>query len=780
MENEINLLQRLKSSDLSFSTNKKTYIHINNNLLTSIAPVKYKNHIQEIEDIVKNKSKQSKLQTYDLELRESLRKEMNDYINLISNFTSLRDKIKHLYSLIVEEILKKESLINDLLTYYSEFKLSNKNNIIRFDILNHLLKKISFSNKEKDVLLSKNPPKNNFFELLQRVLLINENVSLIQSNSNQFSKNLVLSLKENINLIRELANERIVYYLKNSFNQVKPQQIGSIESSSSNNHFPLSSNSHKENFSVEILNNIIVSIIFINDNTNYVAYIQKEYINFRKKVIEESCKFKNYKFNLSSVNLLVKILLTTNKQFEFLFLREALLMYVFFYDSKIFYKNELEKIVQMLNLDLNKTLLDVETKSNFINSNTNNQNDINNNNTNITSQISDIHTFEKCMLIHKELFSLEITDLYEYVIRFINHSQNEKDKTDNKLNKVDEKEPNTLPSSIIKKFIIGLNTVFYHFLYDLYETLNTVKSSLEETDKNFSNTFKICLILKYITLKLESMFASLKVQSSDYKNFEIFSLISNFLYKFGKSYIKILNEIGKKIVILKQNFMREIKLSTKSCDLQFLNEIKIYSAEVAKMYEMRRFFSENLDYKVIKADDNSNNEYENLDNITKALVEFFNEISINKLLNEKYVYNNSEQIMAIKIFDYYLYLDNLLKPSYSYIKDPSTKIEEKISSFQSVIEDFVVKNILVISNFEDNLIKIISQEHALLFMEKLSDTFKYLTITLLDFIFDLNVKEKMKEIISEKLLNQFKLIMKRNPDCLYILSEEDFKSIITS
>ena len=58
----------------------------------------------------------------------------------------------------------------------------HKLNIIRNDILNNFLKKISFSNKEKEVLLVKKTAEKTFFDLLKRILLLSDNVKLISDN----------------------------------------------------------------------------------------------------------------------------------------------------------------------------------------------------------------------------------------------------------------------------------------------------------------------------------------------------------------------------------------------------------------------------------------------------------------------------------------------------------------------------------------------------------------------------------------------------------------------
>lgn len=820
MEKEQLLLEKLKASDLSLKTNKKHYIYIQNNYISKIQNKTFKNHIQEIEHITNTKEKVSCLKAVQLELKDNFIKELDDYISIIKNFGNMRDKIKALYSLIVEEILKKEELINSFLTYYSEFKMMNKTNIIRNDILNNFLKKISFSNKEKEVLLVKKTAEKTFFDLLKRILLLSDNVKLISDNSNEFSKNLLISLKENISIIKELANEKIIYYVKNVFQEAKNHQSTSLALSSKNSKSSGNSESalsvsqnllKKEIINYEVMDNIIISLKFINENTNYVVYIQKEYINFRKKAIEDSYKYKKIKFNMGSVDFFVKMFLTIMKQFEFLFLRESILMFSFFYDSDIFYKSELDSIISYLNIDMDDKIIQIENidyesklkeireikeidrrkKSNNEEDNikdnddsqttrtkeTNNIESLNKNSITAFSSIdikynfdkNDKHNYLKCEEIFSNFLTQEANTLYNLA---------------NKVNK-NYINPENKSNTIFKNFIVGLNTVFYHFLYEIYETLHLIKNNLEETEKNFSTTYKYSLILRLIQNRLDIMFSNLKLDSHDYKNFEIFSLINNYLHKFNKSFIKISNEISKSITRLKQSCLKELNQSTKSSELSYINQLIQIAMEVVKILEIKLLF--NSTFKLNQEIYNDSNkefskeeelEKNGLNSILFSIIEFFADFSVKKLLKDKYVYNNTDQVIAIKIFDFYNQLKNILKPLNYIVSEIYLQLEEKIDRDVLVIEEFIVKNIISMSNFEENLVKIISQDHAFLFMEKLSDTCNYLIITFLDYLSEFELKEKLKERIKTSLIIKFREIMIKNQECIYILGEEDFKSFL--
>jgi len=828
MEYEYSLLDKLSKSDLSIKSNQQHYSFIYRNYIPKTSHTTYKHHIQEIEEITNQSSKIEKIKMHQLQLKEKLRKELDGYISLIYNFSGLRDKIKYLYALIVDEILKKETLINSFLDYYAEFKLTNKNNIIRYDILGALLKKISFSNSEKEILLTKTTVDQAFFELLRRIIELSDNVKLISDNSSQFSKSLVLSLKENLNVIRELANEKIIYYVKNLFINAKNQ----ISHISQSNHSKLSLTPSKSSSSgdlsllskgqgskttelmnLETLNNLIISLKFIQDNTNFIVFIQKEYINFRKKVIEENYRFKKFKFSMTSVDYFIKVFLTITRQFEFLFLREALLMYLFFYESKIFYKKELTDIVEYINLSIDKKIAEVEEKNYEGCLNDMNKKPMENSSHTDTKEesivasdaslspyysmvfnmeLTDKYNFFKCSDLNSVFLQEEISNLYILIKRVnsTHHSSKrsqpsqEQPQTQNSSNEKGSIQSKDNEDSIFKNFINGLNTIFYHFLYELYETFNFIKNSLEETEKNVSAIFKLCILLKFIMFRLEAIFNTIGLKSQDYKGFELFSLIMNYQHKFSKSYMKVIADITKKISKFKQTYIKELSSFNKTGNFSYLAEMKSWISELAKILEINEFFKTTLGYNPDKREgggsSNNNNEILAIENTLRSLIEFFDEVAMSELLKEKYTYNNINQIIAVKIVDYQVQIRSVFSGLKEVAGGLYKQIEDKISANLSIIESFFVKNILEMTSFEDSLVKIISQEHAVLFMEKLSDTCNYMTIALLDHLTYYELKEKIKESIKQELLKEFKEIVKTNEECLYILGEEDFKGFLSN
>jgi len=84
------------------------------------------------------------------------------------------------YSNIYNEISSNETSITELVDFYKDYLKKNKNFLIRNEILNSFMDKISVSKEYKDNLANKNLFDDRFFELLEKMNFIKYNIEIIE------------------------------------------------------------------------------------------------------------------------------------------------------------------------------------------------------------------------------------------------------------------------------------------------------------------------------------------------------------------------------------------------------------------------------------------------------------------------------------------------------------------------------------------------------------------------------------------------------------------------
>ena len=149
----------------------------------------------------------------------------NDMKTITDNYKSNYDKINQIllqekiiqeeYSKLMSEIKDNDQIIQIFINFYTDYLKENKATLIKNEILKNFLEKIILTKEEQDSLLSKKEGEKIDFKIIQKVEGLKNNVEIIQQNSTNFSKTLLLSIKKHYTLIDEMINEKIVVYLKN-------------------------------------------------------------------------------------------------------------------------------------------------------------------------------------------------------------------------------------------------------------------------------------------------------------------------------------------------------------------------------------------------------------------------------------------------------------------------------------------------------------------------------------------------------------------------------------
>ena len=184
----------------------------------------------------------------------------------------------------------------------------NKAFLIKNEILKNFLEKIILTKEEQDSLMSKKEGDKIDFKIIQKVEGLKNNVEIIQQNSTNFSKTLLLSIKKHYTLIDEMINEKIVIYLKNAFKQFT------------------------DKISLKDFKELYILVHFLYNKEQYINFVLKGYTNMRKKFCEGLIKDKY--LILSSKNI-DSVYTSLNEDFMFYFMKELILISFFFLSEEL-------------------------------------------------------------------------------------------------------------------------------------------------------------------------------------------------------------------------------------------------------------------------------------------------------------------------------------------------------------------------------------------------------------------------------------------------------------
>ena len=221
----------------------------------------------------------------------------------------LQEKIiQEEYSKIMSEIQENVPIIQTFINFYRDYLKENKAFLIKNEILKYFLEKIILTKEERNALTSKSEGDKIDFKIINKVESLKNNVDIIQQNSSNFSKTLLLSIKKHYTLIDEMINEKIVVYLKNSFKQFN------------------------DKISFKDFKELYILIHFLYNKYQYIDFVLKEYTNMRKKFCESIIKDKY--LILSSKNI-DSVYTNLNEDFMFYFMKELILISFFFLSEEL-------------------------------------------------------------------------------------------------------------------------------------------------------------------------------------------------------------------------------------------------------------------------------------------------------------------------------------------------------------------------------------------------------------------------------------------------------------
>ena len=242
----------------------------------------------------------------------------NDMKTITDNYKSNYEKINEIliqekiiqeeYTKLMLEIKDNDAIIQTFISFYTDYLKENKSFLIKNEILKNFLDKIILTKEERDSLTSKKEGEKINFKIINKVETLKNNVEIIQQNSTNFSKTLLLSIKKHYTLIDEMINEKIVVYLKNVFKQFN------------------------DKISLKDFKELYILVHFLYNKEQYINFVLKEYTNMRKKFCEYLIKDKY--LILSSKNI-DSVYTSLNEDFMFYFMKELILISFFFLSEEL-------------------------------------------------------------------------------------------------------------------------------------------------------------------------------------------------------------------------------------------------------------------------------------------------------------------------------------------------------------------------------------------------------------------------------------------------------------
>ena len=242
----------------------------------------------------------------------------NDMKTITDNYKSNYDKINKIllqekiiqeeYAKLISEIQNNDEIIQTFINFYTDYLKENKNFLIKNEILKNFLDKIILTKEERDSLTSKKENEKINFKIINKVESLKNNVEIIQQNSTNFSKTLLLSIKKHYTLIDEMINEKIVVYLKNAFKQ------------------------YNDKISLKDFKELYILIHFLYNKGQYIDFVLKEYTIMRKKFCESIIKDKYLILSSKNVD---SVYTNLNEDFMFYFMKELILISFFFLSEEL-------------------------------------------------------------------------------------------------------------------------------------------------------------------------------------------------------------------------------------------------------------------------------------------------------------------------------------------------------------------------------------------------------------------------------------------------------------
>lgn len=242
----------------------------------------------------------------------------NDMKTITDNYKSNYDKINKIllqekiiqeeYAKLISEIQNNDEIIQTFINFYTDYLKENKNFLIKNEILKNFLDKIILTKEERESLTSKKENEKINFKIINKVESLKNNVDIIQQNSTNFSKTLLLSIKKHYTLIDEMINEKIVIYLKNAFKQ------------------------YNDKISLKDFKELYILIHFLYNKGQYIDFVLKEYTNMRKKFCESIIKDKYLILSSKNVD---SVYTNLNEDFMFYFMKELILISFFFLSEEL-------------------------------------------------------------------------------------------------------------------------------------------------------------------------------------------------------------------------------------------------------------------------------------------------------------------------------------------------------------------------------------------------------------------------------------------------------------
>ena len=212
----LDIINKIKKIDFNSEKTKKMLKFIEEKNI-----IEYKNKEKNLSEINSIYSPQEIISKFEKSL-------FNDMKNLLTHYKENIDKVNEIlmhekiiqneYKEITKSIHDNEKEINEFIEFYSDYLKDNKGILIRNEILKTFLDKILITKEEKDELNinedNNNINQNKNFSLITKMENLRDNIDVIQKNSSNFSKTLLMSVKEHYNTIDEMLHEKIVIYLK--------------------------------------------------------------------------------------------------------------------------------------------------------------------------------------------------------------------------------------------------------------------------------------------------------------------------------------------------------------------------------------------------------------------------------------------------------------------------------------------------------------------------------------------------------------------------------------
>jgi hypothetical protein len=688
--------------NIDYNENLEIFNILNTNLIEKT------NDINEIlTSFSKDNIKKSFEKNYFSEI-EKLNSIINSKITNLENIVTSHNELEYNYKKIIENISSIEDKVDSTLNFNSDFFSNNKNYLIRNEILKTFLENIIITKEEKENLFEKNLFDENFIKLIKKISGIKTNLNIMEKNSEKFSKNLIFSIKENFNLVDELLNEKIVLFLKDILRN--SDKFFNDKDLFNNKNMKNYYKNLKEDFSKEFnINNWILALSYLSDKSSYKNFIMKEYVNSRKKIIENIMRQKYLKFQ--KLEIIFENLINDSK---ILFIKEYILFQVFFSNDLIDNSNS--------NLTINK----------------------NEDNFNI-NELTNINNYQKQIL-----FDLYFNNFYFYLKEdeiineeiniMINSKKNQKcnfylkfPEINNFLFKL-KQDFNFLRKNLKSKFVDVnfslnyLNQILYILEEILYDNLNLSKNS-KNYENDLNENYKILLLSEYFKKNINDFFKEEDFihfsfeQKNKQSSINFFILINNYKKAFANNSVKLFGSHYKFLQKLNQSAYGILS----DCDLSNFSEnenslIKSYYNYIEEYYKLFNDYRNYIKYILISGEiDTKENEffYINLNpknqNSFKLLIEFFN--------NESFLRDKNKNILIIILnllnnfyIKFKLFEDN--------INDDLNKIQIQINHFKNILIDFYFYEILKLANYDEEIVSIISHEQAINLIQTILDKSK--------------------------------------------------------